>query len=166
MSIPAIRDKEAIPRESVYREARARIDALLQGEDDWVAAMATVVCELYFTFDHYHWTGFYRAQDDRTLVIGPYQGAHGCLRIDFDRGVCGAAARTKTTQLVNDVEEFPDHIACDSRTVSEIVIPVLRPDGSLLAVLDIDSNDPAAFTEEDAEALEDLCAMLGERYGR
>lgn len=164
MSIPATRDKEAISREVVYREARERIDTLLEGEDDWVAAMATVACELHFSFDHYHWTGFYRAKDDRTLVIGPYQGTHGCLRIDFDRGVCGAAARTRTTQLVNDVEDFPDHIACDSRTVSEIVVPVLRPDGSVMAVLDIDSNDPAAFTMEDAEALEDLCAMLGKRF--
>jgi GAF domain-containing protein len=166
VSIPATRDKEAIAREAVYREARARIDALLEGEDDWVAAMATVASELHFTFDHYHWTGFYRATEDQALVIGPYQGTHGCLRIDFDRGVCGAAARTKATQLVEDVDEFPDHIACDSRTASEIVVPVLRLDGSVLAVFDVDSNDPAAFTQEDVDALEDLCAMLGEKYGR
>jgi GAF domain-containing protein len=103
--------------------------------------------------------------DDETLVIGPYQGTHGCLRIAFDRGVCGAAARTKETQLVDDVDEFPGHIACSETTRSEIVVPILRRDGSLLGVLDVDSNDPAAFTRDDAAALEDLCAMLGARFG-
>lgn len=165
MSLSAIHAKEAVPREEIYREARGRIEALLAGETDWITAMATVVCELHFAHDHYHWTGFYRVVGDSTLAVGPYQGTHGCLRIDFARGVCGAAARTKTTQLVDDVHEFPGHIACDSRTLSEIVVPVLRRDGSVFAVLDVDSNDPAAFTNADREALEDLCRMLGERFG-
>jgi len=167
VSSSAIHAKEAIPRAEVYREVRRRIEALLEDETDWVAAMATVVCELHMSMDHYHWTGFYRVADggSGSLVIGPYQGTHGCLRIDFARGVCGAAARTRTTVLVEDVDEFPDHIACSSMTRSEIVVPVLRPDGTLLAVLDVDSNDPCAFDAVDAAALEDLCAMLGQRFG-
>lgn len=152
-------------REASYREVRAAIDALLEGEDDWVAAMATVACELHHAFQHYDWTGFYRAVGDELLVIGPYQGTHGCLRIPFTRGVCGAAARKRETQLVPDVELFEDHIACSSTTRSEIVVPVLRPDGTVLAVLDVDSNVPAAFDAVDQEHLEALAAMLGRRFG-
>jgi GAF domain-containing protein len=148
-----------------YRETVARIDALLAGEDDWIAAMATVACELHGAFAHYHWTGFYRALDGDRLVIGPYQGGHGCLRIPFGRGVCGAAAATGRTQLVPDVAAFPGHIACSGTTRSEIVVPVLRPDGSVLAVLDVDSDDPAAFDEVDREHLEALAARLGARFG-
>lgn len=147
-----------------YEEVRASIDSLLEGEDDWVAAMATVACELHQALDHYDWTGFYRAVSDDLLVIGPYQGTHGCLRIPFSRGVCGAAARKRETQLVPDVDLFEDHIACSSTTRSEIVVPVLRPDGRVLAVLDVDSNAPAAFRAPDREALEALCADLGRRF--
>lgn len=147
-----------------YDRAREAIDSLLDGEDDWIAAMATVTCELSHAFAHFHWTGFYRAVSDRLLVVGPYQGTHGCLRIDFARGVCGAAARTKQTQLVPDVDAFPGHIACAGTTRSEIVVPVLTPDGRVLAVLDVDSNEPAAFDALDQERLESLCAMLGERF--
>ncbi len=152
-------------RAETYREVRRRLDALLESETDWIAAMATVVCELHHAFPHFHWTGFYRAVGGGTLVIGPYQGTHGCLRIDFGRGVCGAAARERRTQLVEDVGAFPGHIACDDRTRSEIVVPVLTPAGDVLAVLDVDSRDTAAFGEEDRQALEDLCRELGRRYG-
>lgn len=151
--------------DETYRDVRNRIDALLDGETDWTAAMATVVCELHHAFEHYHWTGFYRHTSPEMLVIGPYQGGHGCLRIPFSRGVCGAAARTQTTQLVPDVEAFPGHIACSSSTRSEIVVPVLAPSGEVLAVLDVDSNAPNAFTETDQTHLEALCAMLGARFG-
>ena len=148
-----------------YVEVRRAIASLLEGEDDWIAAMATVVSELHHAFEHYHWTGFYRVTRPDLLVIGPYQGGHGCLRIPFSRGVCGAAARTRETQLVPDVHAFADHIACSSSTLSEIVVPVLRPDGTVLAVLDVDSDAPAAFDETDQRHLEALCAMLGERFG-
>lgn len=151
-------------RAARYEEVRRRIEALLDGEDDWVAAMATVACELHHGFDHYHWTGFYRAVADDELAVGPYQGGHGCLRIPFSRGVCGAAARERATQLVPDVEAFPGHIACSSSTRSEIVVPVVAPDGRLLAVLDVDSDDPAAFDDVDQAHLEPLCAWLGRRY--
>lgn len=126
--------------------------------------MATVASELHTSFDYFHWTGFYRAVGDDLLVIGPYQGGHGCLRIPFSRGVCGAAARSRETQLVPNVAAFPDHIACSSTTQSEIVVPVLTPDGRLLAVLDVDSDQPAAFNEEDRRHLEDLCARLGRQF--
>ncbi len=148
-----------------YVEVRAALDSLLDGEDDWVAAMATVASELHHAFEAFDWTGFYRAVSDGLLVVGPYQGGHGCLRIPFSRGVCGAAARTRQTQLVPDVHAFPDHIACASTTRSEIVVPVLRPDGSVLAVLDVDSNAPAAFDALDREHLESLCRELGARFG-
>jgi len=151
-------------RAAHYDDVRRRIDALLDGETDWIAAMATVACELHHTFDHYDWTGFYRSVSDDHLIVGPYQGTHGCLHIDFDRGVCGAAARTRQTQLVPDVEQFPDHIACSSSTRSEIVVPVLTPDGRLLAVLDVDSDALAAFNETDQEHLEALCRDLGAQF--
>jgi L-methionine (R)-S-oxide reductase len=97
------------------------------------------------------------------LKIGPYQGGHGCLVIPFERGVCGAAARERRTQLVPDVEAFPGHIACSSTTRSEIVVPVLDADARLIAVLDIDSDRPAAFDARDAAALE---ALMAEVFGR
>lgn len=160
MNEPSTDEKRAL-----YDEILVRVDALLDGEDDWVAAMATVACELHHAFEHYHWTGFYRVVAPELLVIGPYQGGHGCLRIPFSKGVCGAAARTQTTQLVPDVEAFPGHIACSATTRSEIVIPIVTPDGRLLAVLDVDSDLPAAFDEVDQQALERLARELGRRFG-
>ncbi len=148
-----------------YQEVRRAIDSLLEGEDDWVSAMATVACELHHAFDYFHWTGFYRVVAPQMLAVGPYQGGHGCLRIAFDRGVCGAAARTRTVQRIADVEAFEGHIACSSSTRSEIVLPVLGAGGDTLAVLDVDSDHPAAFTEVDEQALRGLCEMLGARYG-
>ncbi|MFN8177972.1 MAG: GAF domain-containing protein [bacterium] len=151
-------------RAASYREAVARIGLLLEGETDWVAAMATVACELHGAFHHFDWTGFYRVVGDE-LVVGPYQGTHGCLRIAYGRGVCGTAWKEARTQLVPDVREFAGHIACSDSTLSEIVVPVLRPDGSVLAILDVDSDRLAAFDDVDVFALEALCAELGERFG-
>lgn len=155
---------ETADRAGRYEDVFKRIDALLEGEDDWVAAMATVACELHQAFDYFHWTGFYRAVTDDLLVVGPYQGGHGCLRIPFERGVCGAAARTRVTQLVPDVDAFPGHIACSSTTRSEIVVPVLAKDRRVIAVLDVDSNFPAAFDETDRKYLERLCDRLGRQF--
>ena len=126
--------------------------------------MATVACELHHAFAYYHWTGFYRVTAPELLTVGPYQGGHGCLRIEFSRGVCGAAARTRQTQLVADVHALPGHIACSSSTLSEVVVPVLSTQGHTLAVFDVDSDHPSAFRQVDADALESLCAWLGTRW--
>ncbi|MEO3413519.1 GAF domain-containing protein [Roseovarius sp. CAU 1744] len=139
-----------------YDSIAKSIDALTEGEDDAVALMATVVCELHHADERFDWTGFYRVVGPELLKIGPYQGGHGCLVIPFSRGVCGAAARTGETQLVDDVDAFPDHIACASSTRSEIVLPVWNRAGDLMAVLDIDSDQPAAFNGQDADALRDI----------
>jgi L-methionine (R)-S-oxide reductase len=147
-----------------YGEVRARLRSLLDGEDDWIASLATIACELHAAFDHFDWTGFYRVTRPEFLVVGPYQGSHGCLRIPFSRGVCGAAATTRRTQIVDDVSLFPTHIACSSATQSEIVVPVLSPAGDVLAVLDVDSNRRAAFTTVDQTELERICSDLGDHF--
>jgi len=138
------------------------IAALTAGEDDDVALMATLACEIHHSDDRFDWTGFYRVTAPEMLKIGPYQGGHGCLQIPFSRGVCGAAARTGEVQLVADVEAFPGHIACASSTRSEIVLPVWGKADALIAVLDIDSDQPAAFDEKDATALQ---AILRNVFG-
>lgn len=154
----------AIEKQSLYQETLQRTFAILEGEEDWVAAMASVACELHHALPHFHWTGFYRNAAPDLLIIGPYQGTHGCLRIPFSMGVCGMAARTGTTQRVDDVRAFHGHIACSSKTLSEIVIPVMTPDQRLLAVLDVDSNVSSAFDDIDQHYLEVLCAHLGAQF--
>jgi L-methionine (R)-S-oxide reductase len=136
------------------------IAALTSGETDTIALMATVACEIHHADDRFDWTGFYRVTAPETLKIGPYQGGHGCLVIPFSRGVCGAAARTGQIQLVADVNAFDDHIACASSTESELVLPVWNVAGDLIAVFDIDSNQPAAFTDQDATALAGILSSV------
>ena len=143
-----------------YTSLIKTIASLTEGEDDMIALMATVVCELHHSDDRFDWTGFYRVTSPEMLKIGPYQGGHGCLQIPFSRGVCGAAARLKATQLVPDVEAFEGHIACASSTRSELVLPVFNSAGDVMAVLDIDSDQPDAFTREDAKALEAILASV------
>lgn len=139
-------------------EIAARVAALTEGEGDAVAVMATLACELHHADPRFDWTGFYRVVAPGMLKIGPYQGGHGCLAIPFDRGVCGACARTGEVQIVDDVDAFPGHIACAASTRSEIVLPVRNGAGALIGVLDIDSDRPAAFGPEDAEWLGALLA--------
>jgi len=139
-----------------YTALARTVASLIEGETDPVALMATITCEVHHSDARFDWTGFYRVVAPNLLKIGPYQGGHGCLVIPFARGVCGAAARTGKIQLVPDVEAFPGHIACASTTRSEIVLPVWGGDGRLLGVFDIDSNQPDAFTEEDARELDTL----------
>lgn len=165
MIAPLPLSADAARRRAHYAAVRETIEALLEDQTDWIAAMATVVCELHQAFEYFDWTGFYRVAKKDLLLVGPYQGTHGCISIAFSRGVCGAAARTKSTQLVPDVNAFPDHIACSANTRSEVVVPVLNAAGELVAVLDVDSNAPAAFTEVDARELETICAELGRRFG-
>ncbi len=139
-----------------YTMLARTIAALTEGESDEVALMATVACEVHHSDDRFNWTGFYRVTEPGLLKIGPYQGGHGCLVIPFDRGVCGAAARTGQVQLVPDVDAFPGHIACASSTRSELVLPVHNAAGEVIAVFDIDSDQPDAFSEDDAEYLTEI----------
>jgi GAF domain-containing protein len=154
---------DAAAKEERYGEVAAMIEAAIAGEPDLLAGMTTVVCLLHNAFPYYFWTGFYRRVGPTRLLVGPYQGTMGCLEIDFARGVCGAAARERRTQLVADVHAFPGHIACDSASASEIVVPVLDARGELIAVLDVDSTLPAAFDETDQRWLERIVGMLAQK---
>lgn len=157
MSYVARSDRPA-DKAARYAEVEAEILAVLDGEPNRVARMATVSSILADAFEDYFWTGFYvvDSTNQRELVVGPYQGTLGCLRIPFGKGVCGAAAETGRTQVVEDVHAFPGHIACDGRSESEIVVPVFDPQGELIAVFDVDATRKAAFDAIDAEALEGL----------
>jgi L-methionine (R)-S-oxide reductase len=143
-----------------YHNITQAILALTEGETDTVALMATLACEIHHAHPLCDWTGFYRVVAPELLKIGPYQGGHGCLVIPFSRGVCGACARTGQVQNVPDVDAFPGHIACASSTRSELVLPVWNGAGTLLGVLDLDSNTPAAFTKADEDWLVPLLATV------
>ena len=149
---------------SIHDDVFATIKSLIEDEDDWVSVMSTVVSELHNSFEHFHWTGFYRTVEPGVLKIGPYQGGHGCLVIPFDRGICGAAARTGETQDVPDVHARPEHIACSSTTLSEVVVPIKNSNGDVVAVLDLDSDLLAAFSSSDISLTENICQYLGSRY--
>jgi L-methionine (R)-S-oxide reductase len=142
-------------------EALPQLRAVLQGETDEVALQATMACLLWETFAQANWCGFYRRVGQASLAVGPYQGSMGCLRIDFARGVCGACARTREVQLVPDVHAFPGHIACDDRTRSELVVPVVTR-GTLTAVLDLDSPHTGGFCRGEADA---LLALVRDVFG-
>ena len=141
-----------------YAVLAEEIASVLEGEPNLTARMATVSSMLAASFESFFWTGFYVVDPakKRELVVGPYQGTLGCLRIAFGRGVCGTAAETGKTQIVPDVHAFPGHIACDGRSQSEVVVPVFDAAGALIAVLDVDSDQPAAFDEIDALWLEKI----------
>ncbi|HEV7229007.1 GAF domain-containing protein [Brevundimonas sp.] len=155
MAFVARNDRPADKAER-YAELESEILAVLDGEPNLTARMATVASMLADGFESYFWTGFYVVDPGKPneLVVGPYQGTLGCLRIPFGRGVCGAAAATGETQVVPDVHAFPGHIACDSRSASEIVVPVRDASGALIAVFDVDATEPAAFDATDQEWLE------------
>ncbi|MEM9015327.1 MAG: GAF domain-containing protein [Pseudomonadota bacterium] len=143
-------------KQAQYEELAKEIAAVIEGETNITARMATVSNILYHGFDHYFWSGFYVVDPDKSdeLVIGPYQGTLGCLRIPFGKGVCGVAAASGETQIVDDVHAFPGHIACDARSQSEIVVPVRDRSGALIAVFDVDSDKPAMFDDADRAGLE------------
>ena len=156
------RDDRPADKAARYAEVEDEILAVLEGEPNLTARMATVASMLADAFPVFFWTGFYVVDEAKPeeLVVGPYQGTLGCLRIPFGRGVCGAAARDRQTQVVEDVHAFPGHIACDSRSASEIVVPVLDGSGALIAVFDVDATEKAAFDEVDATALEQLLSRV------
>lgn len=156
------RDDRPADKTDRYAEVIAEICAVLDGEPNLTARMATVASMLADAFPWFIWTGFYVVDPQRPeeLVVGPYQGKLGCLRIPFGRGVCGTAARDRTTQVIEDVHAFEGHIACDTRSNAEIVVPVLNSAGDLIAVLDIDSSQYGAFDGVDAAALEQLIQKI------
>lgn len=147
-------------KSAAYETVTKEILSVVDGEPNTVARMATTACLLSGAFEHFFWTGFYVVDPGRPneLVVGPYQGTLGCLRIPFGKGVCGAAAATGQTQVVADVHQFPGHIACDSRSNSEIVVPVFNAERTLIAVLDVDSTDFGSFDDMDRQCLERLMA--------
>jgi L-methionine (R)-S-oxide reductase len=150
-------------RAEQYRELKAEIESVVAAETYAPARYASAACLLAEAFrPRFFWTGFYvvdpRKADE--LVVGPYQGTLGCLRIPFGKGVCGACAAQGKTIIVPDVHSFPGHIACDSRSNSEIVVPVFDTDGTLAAVLDVDSTEFDAFDEVDRDGLEAICKVL------
>ncbi|MGN2635367.1 GAF domain-containing protein [Nocardia takedensis] len=140
-----------------YRELGAQARALLAGETDRVANAANLASLLFHTLPDLNWAGFY-FYDGTELVVGPFQGKPACVRIALDRGVCGAAARTRVTQVVPDVHAFPDHIACDADSRSEIVVPLIHDD-HLVGVLDLDSPLPHRFDDTDRTGLESLAEI-------
>jgi len=158
----AARDDRPADKAARYAELESEILAVLDGEPNLTARMATVASMLADGFEAFFWTGFYVVDPTKgtELVVGPYQGTLGCLRIPFGRGVCGAAAATGQTQVVPDVHAFPGHIACDSRSTSEIVVPVRDASGALIAVFDVDATVPAAFDATDAEWLERILGKV------
>ncbi|WP_308517707.1 GAF domain-containing protein [Sphingomonas flavescens] len=145
---------------TLYRDLASALEGLISGETDAVANMANAAALIYETLPDVNWTGFYRNVDGE-LVLGPFQGRAACIRIPFGSGVCGTAAATRETQLVDDVHAFPGHIACDSASNSEIVVPLVN-DGELIGVLDIDSPVTGRFDEEDRAG----CERLGEILSR
>jgi GAF domain-containing protein len=146
----------------IYQEVTAQIAAVIEGEPSRTARFATASCLLSYAFEDFFWTGFYCVDPVKKneLVVGPYQGTLGCLRIPFAKGVCGAAASRKETVIVDDVHAFPGHIACDSATNSEIVVPVYVDSGALVAVLDVDSTQLSTFDAVDQHYLEAICKDL------
>lgn len=152
-------DLRGLPRPQAYQELEAHTLAVLDGMDDPIAAMATMSALIHHGFGHL-WSGFYRVVAPDLLRVGPYQGTLGCLEIRFGKGVCGTAAAERRTVIVPDVHVFPGHITCDARSRSEIVVPVFGPSGDLIAVLDLDSDQPGTFNEEDRAGLERLVAWF------
>jgi GAF domain-containing protein len=148
-------DLRHAPKDRAYAQLHAHIITVLAGIDDDVAAMATISSLVHHAFRHL-WTGFYRVVSPNLLRVGPYQGTLGCLEIAFGRGVCGTAAAERRTVVVPDVQAFPDHIVCDARARSEIVVPVFDARGGLIAVFDIDSERRDRFDAEDSAGLERL----------
>jgi GAF domain-containing protein len=148
-------------KSDLYRDLLSAIDAITADEPDAVANMANVASLLWEYLPDLNWAGFYRSIGDE-LVLGPFQGKVACIRIPFGTGVCGAAAATGATQLVEDVHAFPGHIACDVASRSELVVPVIA-DGRVVAVIDLDSPNPARFDARDATGIEAIARVLTDR---
>jgi GAF domain-containing protein len=151
----------AAPKAELYTELARTADALTGSEDDAVANMANIAALLWEYVPDVNWTGFYRVVDGE-LVLGPFQGKAACIRIPFGKGVCGTAAQSGETQLVADVHAFPGHIACDVISASELVVPV-QLNGTVIAVIDLDSPTLNRFDAEDAKGIEILAKIIADR---
>ena len=154
-------DIDASSKTALYADLLSAIDAITNDEPDAIANMANVAALIWEAVPDLNWAGFYRLLGD-TLILGPFQGKAACIRIPIGKGVCGAAAESKTTQLVRDVHAFPGHIACDAASQSELVVPILFQ-GRMIAVLDLDSPRPARFDEQDQRGFEAICALIAPR---
>lgn len=154
-------DITAGSKADLYRDLLGALDALTVDEPDAIANMANAAALVWQYLPDLNWAGFYRMVGGE-LVLGPFQGKAACIRIPLGKGVCGTAAATRETQLVEDVHAFPGHIACDAASRSELVVPIVH-DGRLVGVLDLDSPEPARFDAEDAAGCEALCARLAAR---
>ena len=148
-------------RAAEYETVAAQVTTLIEEAPSFVAALASTAALLNDTFEHYFWVGFYLPEEDGSLSVGPYQGPLACMKIPAGRGVCGAAVERREVLVVPDVHEFADHITCDSRSRSEVVVPVLR-DGELRAVLDVDSDRLDAFDDSDRTGLVTLAGLLAD----
>ncbi len=157
----AIGKVEGQTREEVYELLHKTVKALLDSESDLIANLGNVAAAIKQAMDFW-WVGFYLVKEGQ-LVLGPFQGPVACTRIAFDRGVCGACYTRRQTIVVDDVDAFPGHIACSSESRSELVIPVFNRNGTIAMVLDIDSELPARFTEEDRKGLESIARLLEKR---
>lgn len=154
----------AQPKAELYRDLLSAADALTAGESDGVANMANLAALVWQLVPDLNWAGFYRVLDGQ-LVLGPFCGKPACIRIALGQGVCGTAAATGQTQLVADVHAFPGHIACDAASQSELVVPVTGADGTVLAVIDLDSPTLARFDGEDRAGFEELALLIAGRIG-
>ena len=148
-----------------YDEAFRSLEALLAGESDPVTVMANAAAQIYATVEGINWAGFYRAKNGE-LLLGPFQGKPACMHISFDRGVCGAAYTENSIMVVDDVETFPGHIACDAASRSEVVVPVRRPDGTPAGLLDVDSPEKGRFTDGAVEYFRRVAALIEELIKR
>ncbi len=154
----------AASKPELYLELAQQARGLLHGERDLIANAANFAALIYHALPDINWCGFYLF-DGKELVVGPFQGKPACIRIALGRGVCGLAAQSRTAQVVQDVNAYPDHIACDAASQSEIVVPLIHADGSLLGVWDVDSPRIARFDEDDRAGMEDLCAVFMQSPG-
>ncbi|MCB0822998.1 MAG: GAF domain-containing protein [Bacteroidales bacterium] len=150
---------DSTKKKNRYNRIFKQLEELLAPHDNPIAAMATIAAVLHNKFDHFFWTGFYLLQDEE-LIVGPYQGSVACIKLKKNTGVCWAGIKNKETVLVPDVHQFPGHIACDSRSQSEIVLPVRNKKGEIIGVMDVDSKELNSFDEADREGLEKIITLI------
>ena len=154
-----IKTSSASSKRELYSDLAEQAEGILAGEPNLIANAANFSALLFHSLPGLNWAGFY-LYDGTELVVGPFQGKPACIRIALGRGVCGTAAQTRQTQLIRDVHSFDGHIACDAASQSEIVVPLVKADGSLLGVWDVDSPSIARFDEDDRAGMEALCEVF------